>query len=99
MFGLRRELKKKQEIIDIEDLNKVGITSGKTTMIDTYEKAVEEILASLGTFMANTIHSLIKEILQNIPQDEKEIRDKLKDTYEITETALREFNQDSYENL
>lgn len=95
MFSLRKELETKHEDLDEIDsaLTKIGITSGKTTMIDTYEKAVEEILASLGTFMANTIHSLIKEMLQNIPQDEF-VREKLKNTYEITETALREFNQE-----
>lgn len=98
MFALRKELKIKQEVVDVEDLIKIGITSGKTTMIDSYEKAVKEILASLGTFMGNTIHSLIKEMLQNIPQDEKEIRDNLINTYETVEVALREFNQDSDEN-
>ena len=97
MFALRKELKIKQEVVDIEDLTKIGITSGKTTMIDTYEKAIEEILASLGTFMGNTFHSLIKEMLQNIPQDETEIREKLTISYETVETALREFNQDSDE--
>lgn len=101
MFALRTELEmyKENDLTDVTDelsnsLNKIGITSGKTTMIDTYEKAVEEILASLGTFMGNTIHSLIKEMLQNIPQDEKHIREKLKNTYEVVETALREFNQE-----
>ena len=97
MFALRKELKIKQIVVDVEDLTKIGITSGKTTMIDTYEKAVEEILASLGTFMGNTIHNLIKEMLQNIPQNETKVREKLTQTYECVEIALREFNQDSDE--
>jgi len=93
MFALRKEVKHKEDVVDADDLAKVGIVTGKTTMIDTYTKAVEVILASLGTFMGNTLHSLIKEILQNLPEEYD--KDNLIETYEITEIALREFDQDS----
>lgn len=96
MFALRNELKNRQDVVDNDDLINVGIATGKTTMINTYVKAVEVILASLGTFMANTLHSLIKEILQNLPDEE--IRRKIIKTYERTETALREFDQEGFSN-
>ena len=92
MLALRGELKEKVDV-ESHDLFKVGITTGKTSMIDSYTKAVEVILASLGTFMGNTLHSLVKEILQNMSQSE--LREKLKYTYEKIELALREFDQDS----
>lgn len=90
MFALRNELKNNQDVVDIEDLIKVGVTTGKTTMITTYTKAIEEILASLGTFMGNTLHSLVKEMLQNLPEDN--IRQKIMVTYERIESYLREFD-------
>jgi len=90
MFALRKELKHKEDVVDADDLVKVGIVTGKTTMITSYNKAVDVILASLGTFMGNTLHSLIKEMLQNLTDKQDLI-----DTYEITEIGLREFDQDS----
>lgn len=98
MLKLREELKKvvKNEEIDKQDLIKIGITTSKTTMIDSYTKALEEILATLGTFMGNTLHTLIKEMSQNLPFSEKKYRTMLKSTYEKIEDSLNEFNKDSY---
>ena len=100
MFELRQELKEERDVSE-KDLHLVGITTGKTTMIKTFHQAVEEILASLGTFMGNTMHSLIKEMLVNFPGfsvSEKIIRESVKETYKEAEIALREFNQDSSES-
>jgi len=91
MFALRKELANRQEVVELADLIKVGLRTGKTTMIDTYEKAVEEILASLGTFMANTLHVLIREILQNL--GDEGLRAKITKTYNEVEFCLREFNR------
>lgn len=91
MFALRKELTIKQDVVDSIDLTKVGLRTGKTTMIDSYEKALEEILASLGTFMANTLHVLIKEILQNLT--EEQYRNKIIRTYGEVEFCLKEFNR------
>jgi hypothetical protein len=90
MFALRKELTIKQEVVDLQDLTKVGLRTGKTTMIDSYEKALEVILASLGTFMANTLHVLIKEILQNLTEN----RTNIFKTYNEVEFVLREFNRE-----
>ena len=93
MFALKKELHEKQDVVDKDDLDKVGIRTGKTTMIDTYDKAVEEILASLGTFIANTLHNLLKEILQNLSAPS--LRFNIKNSYEAVESALQELNKDS----
>jgi len=91
MFALRKEITKKQDVVDLADLTKVGLRTGKTIMIDSYEKALEEILASLGTFMANTLHVLIREILQNL--SEEKLRNKITRTYSEVEFCLKEFNR------
>jgi len=93
MFALRDELKHNY-ILDEYHLTKIGIATGKTTMINSYTKAIEVVLAALGTFMANTLHSLLREILQNLP--DSDIRNELIITYEKIEWALREFNQESF---
>ena len=108
IIELRKELKRNQ-IVNLEDILKVGIATGKTTMINTYHKAIDEILASLGTFLANTLHVLIQEMLINLPNSEgkyegkfeknseeiKNLRVALENTYRRSEYALREINQDS----
>jgi hypothetical protein len=95
MLELRQESKENKEI-EKDELIKVGIVTSKTTMIDSYSKAVDEILASLGTFMGNTLHTLIKEMLQNLPYSEQKYRTTLKITYEKIEEVLDEFNKNSY---
>lgn len=97
IFDLRKELKRNQ-IVNLENIMKIGMATGKTTMIDTYHKAIDEILASLGTFIANTIHVLIREMLMNIPKDEILLRLGLESTYKRSESALRELDSfsDSY---
>jgi len=86
MEKLRNEEEKK---IDSKDLFYVGITTGKTTMIDSYHKAINEILATMGTFMGNTVNVLLREILQNI--SEEEIREPIQETYRHIKFLLREF--------
>lgn len=96
--------KKDKELInvDLEVLKKVGITTGKTSMITDFNKAVEEVLACLGTFLGNSIHTLIKEMLQNLSYHKEDGIDKdrhranLRQTYELTETVLREFNNENF---
>jgi hypothetical protein len=95
MIELRKELKNNVEISQ-EDLLKIGIATSKTTMITSYNKAIEEILAGLGTFMGNTLHSLVKEILQNLPYSEGKYRNMMKTTYIKIEDCLNIFNKDSY---
>ena len=92
-YKLRKE--KNQDVVDMEDLIKVGITTGKTTMIDTYPKAINVILASLGTFLANTLHTLIREMIQNVPLEEVGIRENLEKTYKKVEKALNNLDESS----
>jgi hypothetical protein len=96
ILELRKELKKNQ-IVNLEDIQKVGIATGKTTMITTYHKAIDEILATLGTFLANTLHVLVQEMLINIPisSETEELRKALENTYRQSEYSLHEINQDS----
>jgi hypothetical protein len=96
ILELRKELKRNQ-IVNLEDIQKVGIATGKTTMITTYHKAIDEILASLGTFLANTLHVLVQEMLINLPisAETEELRKALENTYRQSEYALHEINQDS----
>ena len=78
-----------------EDIVKVGIITGKGTMIDSYSRALEEILASFGTFIANTLHVLVREMLINIPEDRKKIRNELEYSYKTSELALRSLDEES----
>jgi hypothetical protein len=64
-------------------------------MIDSYNKAVEEISASLGTFMAN-IKMLIREMLQNLPPSKK--REALLRNYENIQTVLTDINRNSFDD-
>ena len=73
--------------VETTDIEKIGRAVGKTTMIDTYEKSVDEILANLGTFISNTLHVLIGEILNNLPVDSK-WRESLVNNYELSEEAM-----------
>jgi uncharacterized protein YutE (UPF0331/DUF86 family) len=98
MIELRKEIKRENENknkkqIDEKNLFYVGVTTGKTIMINSYLIAIEEILASLGTFMGNTIHVLIREMLGNFPDSS---RINLQKSYEETELALKEFNKESF---
>lgn len=99
IIELRKELKRNQ-IVNLDDIMKVGIVTGKTTMVTTYHKAIEEILASLGTFLANTLHVLVQEMLLNIPDIEtnKNIREGLINTYRRSEEALREVNLEDFDD-
>ena len=87
IFELRKELSRSQ-IADIEDLEKVGISTGKTTMINTYQRAIDEILASMGTFIANSLTVLIREMLQQIPKELFFFREGLEKTYIRCQKAL-----------
>jgi len=94
---LRKEKKVNMNDVSFKDISKIGMSTGKTTMIDTYSKAIDEILASLGTFVSNTLHVLIQEILINIPnvlEEDMKIRKRLKVNYEISEEILRDLNEE-----
>ena len=96
MFELRGQLQSiSQKEMNEEDLIKIGLVTGKTKMITSYNKAIEEVLASLGTFMGNTLHNLTREMLQNIPLEENVLRETLQKTYEKIEIVLREFNTEN----
>ena len=49
MFTLRKERRNRVDLKEFE-LKIIGLTTGKTTMIDSYEKAIDEVLACLSTF-------------------------------------------------
>ena len=99
MFELRNTVNNNRNNTHInpQDLIKIGLVTGKTTMIKSYSTAIEEILALLGTFMGNTLHNLVKEMLINIPTSSEDsyLRTHLKRLYRQTETSLREFNQET----
>jgi hypothetical protein len=99
MLELREEQSRYTNIfIDPSDLQAIGITTGKTTMIDDYSTAIEEVLAPLSTFMSNTLHHLVLEMLQNTPKVEKEAREHLIRAYKATGKALDELEEEILSN-
>ena len=91
---LREEVRNSKDV-DPKDIEKVGVLTGKTKMIKSYGRALEEILAGLGTFIANTLHVLLREMLINIPGEEKKIRMGLEHSYRVSEISLRNLDEDS----
>lgn len=81
------QVEKVQGVVEKEAIEKIGWALGKTVMIDTYEKAVADILANLGTFISNTLHVLVGEILTNLPKDSP-YRENLFNVYKISSETL-----------
>ncbi len=99
MFELRNEQFQHGEVvIQEEDFRAVENCTGKFTMISSYFKALGEILAPLSTFMGNSLHALVKEMIKNIPLTDKDSRAILKHAYYLTSNALEEVNREILTN-
>ncbi len=99
MFALRIEQRENGEkVIAPEVLQKVGAATGKTTMVKNYWSAIEEILAPLSTFLGNTLHALVREMLINIPESRADLRASLFLAYELTGNALKTLDRELLTN-
>lgn len=79
---------KKREDVGADLIEKFGLATGKTTMINSYSKVIDEISATLGTFISNTLHVLVQEILMNI-QIGHPLRKDILRTYKTSENSLK----------
>jgi hypothetical protein len=95
MLGLREEQKLHPNTqVNPKDLKLIGIVTGKTNnMINTYVASIEEILAPLSTFMGNTLHALLQEMLRNTPLADELSRKRIKKAYKLTGSLLRNLDQ------
>lgn len=78
--------------IESDDLKMIGIVTGETVMIKSYESALNVIVASLNNFMCNSLHQLVQEMLKNTPRSNSEARAKLKKAYEVISKVLSEID-------
>ena len=87
LIGKLQHEPKPNHSVEEDSIQKVGWAVGKTTMIDSYDKVINEVLANLGTFISNTLHVLIGEILIYLPVNSPH-RQNLFHVYEVSEQVL-----------
>ena len=82
--------------VDSKDLEIVALRLGKVWTKDerNLEKIIDEILASCGTLLANTFHTLLMEILKNMENTHPQ-RHSIWTTYENIEKYLKYLNAEN----